>query len=57
MIFHRGGTYDFTSLVAIQPAKDLGLVVLSNSGYEGGKRVFVNGVEKILLGQVLGGYE
>ena len=53
-VFHRGGTFGFTSLVAFNVESKTGVVVLSNTGYEGGKRVFVDGVEEAVFGGKLG---
>jgi CubicO group peptidase (beta-lactamase class C family) len=50
--YHRGGTFGFTSIVAFQKQKKLGLVILSNTGYQG-DRVFVEGVEKLIFGRDL----
>ncbi len=50
--YHRGGTLGFTSLVAFQKNKKLGLVILSNTGYLG-DRVYVDGVEELVFGRKL----
>ena len=50
--YHRGGTLGFTSIVAFQKRKKLGLVILSNTGYLG-DRVLVEGIEKLIFGRDL----